>query len=283
MKKELLNFLIFGTLVAVLISCEKKFQSVNTKSTVLKSGSINPNFEKRWDILFFNSWDDVTDLSEFMEQSVIDHIESFEQINALTINRLLIPVFIDSTRGNEIEYTWESEIAVDSFERAIGWNQYQPLIDFETSNNFNSLRKKIFNLLYEDAYNDTPEKLTHSQRVALLSFPLENSLITLFNENGIIGVGDSLYKVLENNVWISCGLSQRITLENITINNFEQYLSNNNFNIYGSGGEKSNCYHNRKLHFDDRDNSNKFQLVGMMTVTNVPVVNGRFIKGKTNS
>lgn len=277
--------LLIGTLGFALTGCKKE-NFKNPLNNSLKSGNWEVPFSQVGDVLVFETWDDVRRLESHLDELVNTHLDLYETNYAETLAPLRVTV--DGTPYNDSdpnsELTWESELAIDSFEMAIGWSEFQPLIDFEKDNQFNSLRKSHYEFLYGDSEDEKPSKLTDDQRLYLLTFPIYGSLATLFNENAIIGVGDSLYKVLGNNFWIVCHFDEKRDLENINDYNYESYEFDGRFVIYGLNDEKSTCRSNRKRH-DSKVTTpvQNYRITTMMTITNVigMAVGGHFVKGRT--
>jgi hypothetical protein len=284
--KKLIYGTLFLALVGIsLVGCKKEFSTNTSQSASAKTFTVNVPFTKNGDVLIFQSWEDVNRLEEAFEKSIDDQNIQFEIDHSAILNTLRVPVAGSSINDpNGLELTWESELAIDSFEMDKGWSQYQSLIDFEHDNNFKSLRSKHYDLLYGDSESDSPSKLKDQRRVELLTFPIGNAMATMFNENAIIGVRDSLYKVLGNNVWISCTLEKKSILESLDESNYSTVIGVNGFKIYDIDSEKSSgCYANKKKFDDKTSNDNKYRIYGMMTVTHVGVANGRYIKGRTQA
>lgn len=273
MKKLFYYVSIFATVS--LIGCKKE-------SYGLESNSISKNHEgvtitKKEGVLFFQNWEDVNKIEELLESNCNYHVDKFEKDNELILNRLR---YIDMSKSgeNQDDLIWLNELSVDSLENVLGWNEFQPLIDFENNFNFQSLRKKHYELLYPTSPNSI-NLLSDEQRLYYNTFPLSESLLTLFNQNAVIGVGDSIYKILGNNVWISSLPENRSALENVTEENYEILNGNNNYKIYQAKG--TSCLSNKKKDNYIETSNKKYRIYGMLTVTNVGVANGRFIKGKT--
>lgn len=282
MKKLIYGVLSLAIVGIGVVGCKKeKFK--NPMENSLKSGSSNSSFYEKEGVLVFNSWDDIVLLEEKFKKDIEDHMTSFESNHQQILTALRVPVNPNYNPNDPIELTWESELAVDSFERSLNWKEEQPLIDFENQNNFLSLRKKIDDLLYSDSESDEPSKLSEDQRLYLNTFPINLELSSLFNEDATIGVGDSLFKVLGNNFWIQCHIDEKHDLEKINDYNYASYEFDSRFIIYGLNDEKSTCRSNRKLH-DSKVTTpvQNYKIYSMMTITNVfGIPNGHYIKGRT--
>jgi hypothetical protein len=288
MKKLIYGGLFLAVVGIGVVGCKKVIQT--SPENLINTVAYNTNasevyFEKKGDVLVFENWEDVIKQEQLFEGMITAHVELFEKEHEEILRDLRVAVDRIPSKSSlsEAELTWESEIAVDSFEMAIGWSEFQPIIDFEQGNNFQSLRSKFNYLLYSDAENDEPSKLTDEERIYFKTFPIRNAMAAMFNENAIIGIGDSLYKVLGNNVWISCTFEKKSTLESLNESNYRTVIGMNGFNVYDINSEKSGCYANVKQHHDITSKDNKYRIYGMMTVTNVPVANGRYIKGDTEA
>lgn len=256
--------------------CKKELNKVENNLTSKNYEGVS--LTQKEGVLFFKSWEDVSKIEETLEIKIEKHVDEFEKVNARILKTLRNPNITKSGENNEdVDLIWLADLAVDSLENSLGWDEYQPLIDFENSFNFYSLRKKFDHILYDD----TNSSLSDEQRIYYNTFPLSEALTTLFNKHAIIGIGDSIYKVLGNNVWIASLIENKSILEGLSEENYQMLIGSDGYTVYDVQSKKNDCIANRKFHGDETSPNGKYRVYGMLTVTNVGVANGRFIKGRT--
>jgi hypothetical protein len=167
------KFLVCVALLgAGITSCEKDLDnptgSVDQLATITKSNSV----QKVGGVLIFPD-----------TAAVKNHLNTMES------NLQAWDIQFENTYGHL------SEIEIDSIIESIGYDEEQPLSDFESSLGFSSLRTKIKNDEENWLLNTAGEKIEDDPDNHYIVDEVVRSILNVYSE---IGIGRSLYKFVEN-------------------------------------------------------------------------------------
>lgn len=263
MKKLIYGGVFLFLLGIGFVACKKqnvnKSGNDNSKSEthLLKSDGI---VTSQSGVLKFDNWENATAFMTNIVDEHNDHIENFYST-----------------------YEGYSEDELDSIEEALSWEYNQAYINVEQSYDIKTLLTFVDDKLYKE--NLTEDELNYWSR-----YLVEDDFGAILNSDGIVAVGDSIYKFLQNMSVVATTFNELSLLQTINDDNIENYLDNSQVKIHGFTPKNSSaCRSNRQVydHVWWNPGGGSRTMKGWLVVRNLATGTGgfsiRYVRAKTKT